>query len=561
MTKYLTPFINLLVYFGLLATSLSAATFDIDDGDVTALSDAILTSNANRQDDIINLAENGTYILDSVNNTEPYGNNGLPPLTFDNGHKLIINGNGSIIKRSSDPGVPEFRIFMLRDDADVTMNEVILFNGRAASGGAIFNRGGTLRINYSAVAGNSVHVDYAAGFRHGGGIRNGLSIQNPGRLYLSHSSIYSNEASDAGGGVFNGFLSSTVLENCTFFDNHARGGGGFFSYGTAHINNSTFSGNTDGKNHPTRSREGGGALMTVGSGAAVYISNSTFAGNSSGKDTGDIHLAGTGTAGLVEIGNTLLSKGPSGATLQRERGGTFISRGYNLSDDGGTDAFSHATDRNNTNLHLDPDGLKHNGGFTSTIALMPDSPAIDQGKRDTLASSPFSVITDQDQRGFARPYNHPSISNAPGGDGSDIGAFEEIPPLGIKDITATPAILWPPNRQMVPITIDVTATDNSNFNSASKVIAVTSNQPVTGPNGDWEITGDLTLNLRAQRSGGGARIYTITVESIDALGNVSTDTVIVTVPKQRVRGMDHHRSNQRGREGHGKDLRSGILRR
>jgi hypothetical protein len=56
-----------------------------------------------------------------------------------------------------------------------------------------------------------------------------------------------------------------------------------------------------------------------------------------------------------------------------------------------------------------------NGGPTPTHALLSGSPAIDQGNS-------FGVHTDQ--RGHHRPYNYTAIPNAPGGDGSDIGAFE-----------------------------------------------------------------------------------------------------------------------------------------
>jgi hypothetical protein len=56
-----------------------------------------------------------------------------------------------------------------------------------------------------------------------------------------------------------------------------------------------------------------------------------------------------------------------------------------------------------------------NGGFTLTHALLPGSPAIDQGNS-------FGIRTDQ--RGDERPFNNPLAPNAPGGDGSDIGAFE-----------------------------------------------------------------------------------------------------------------------------------------
>ena len=51
---------------------------------------------------------------------------------------------------------------------------------------------------------------------------------------------------------------------------------------------------------------------------------------------------------------------------------------------------------------------------------------------------------------------------------------------------------------------------------------------------DVEITGVLTLQLRAERSGSGpGRIYTATIECQDAAGNVSTRDVQVRVPHDR----------------------------
>jgi len=47
----------------------------------------------------------------------------------------------------------------------------------------------------------------------------------------------------------------------------------------------------------------------------------------------------------------------------------------------------------------------------------------------------------------------------------------------------------------------------------------------------WQITGNLTLNLRAERSGNGnGRVYTLIVGCTDASGNSSTKTTGVTVP-------------------------------
>ncbi len=76
--------------------------------------------------------------------------------------------------------------------------------------------------------------------------------------------------------------------------------------------------------------------------------------------------------------------------------------------------MSAITDQKNTDPKLAP--LGDNGGPTFTHALLIGSPAIDKGK--DLSG------TGKDQRGLTRPNDDPSITNAAGGDGSDIGAFE-----------------------------------------------------------------------------------------------------------------------------------------
>jgi hypothetical protein len=47
---------------------------------------------------------------------------------------------------------------------------------------------------------------------------------------------------------------------------------------------------------------------------------------------------------------------------------------------------------------------------------------------------------------------------------------------------------------------------------------------------DWRITGDLTVELRAERIGAAAqRIYTIYIETLDHAGNRTVSTATVTV--------------------------------
>ena len=104
---------------------------------------------------------------------------------------------------------------------------------------------------------------------------------------------------------------------------------------------------------------------------------------------------------------------------------------------------------------------------------------------------------------------------------------------------ATPSLgsLSPPNHQMVPITIAVSATDNLGPAPVCSVTGVTSNEAQIGlgdgdtPN-DWVLTGGLTLQLRAERAGGGdGRVYTVTITCVDGAGNPATRTTTVSVPK------------------------------
>lgn len=138
----------------------------------------------------------------------------------------------------------------------------------------------------------------------------------------------------------------------------------------------------------------------------------------------------------------------------------------------------------------------------------------------------------------------------------------------IKHIEVNPKVLWPPNHRMVPVKVTVKAFDACGCGPlVCKIISVTSNEPVNGLGDgdtapDWQITGDLTLKLRAERSGRGhGRVYTITVRCTDCAGNSSTRLVRVLVPRNLGdRDHDHDCDDERDHDdddhedhsGHGK---------
>jgi hypothetical protein len=110
-----------------------------------------------------------------------------------------------------------------------------------------------------------------------------------------------------------------------------------------------------------------------------------------------------------------------------------------------------------------------------------------------------------------------------GGGGSDTTAPDFL------SISATPNTISPPNQQMILVTVTASVHDDTDPMPLVRIYDVTANENISSA--DYEITGLLTVKLRADRDGNGSgRVYTIHVEAIDASGNRSTRTVTVAVP-------------------------------
>jgi hypothetical protein len=115
-----------------------------------------------------------------------------------------------------------------------------------------------------------------------------------------------------------------------------------------------------------------------------------------------------------------------------------------------------------------------------------------------------------------------------------VTVLDSKPPV-IHKLVARPSSLWPPNHKMVNVEVTPTVKDVCDARPRCRIDAVASSDPVTGKGDntrpDWRVTGDLSLDLRAERAGGGSgRTYSITVECTDASGNSATRTVAVKVP-------------------------------
>jgi CSLREA domain-containing protein len=164
----------------------------------------------------------------------------------------------------------------------------------------------------------------------------------------------------------NGTLS---LSRCTLRDN----GGGVFNEQTATLTNCTLSGN------------GNGVFNT----GTVNLEHCTLSSNSTGISN---------NAGIVNLRNSIV-----------------VANTTNISGNLSVDT-NNLKNMTAAQAGLDPAGLAANGGPTLTIALLPGSPAINQGNS--------SLTTDQ--RGVTRPQ----------GRASDIGSYEAIL-ITISDQTIT----------------------------------------------------------------------------------------------------------------------------
>jgi len=374
---------------------------------------------------------------------------------------LTITGPGAnvlTVRRASGVNTPEFRIFFIGNGARVTISGLTIRNGRDYNSGAILNDGATLTVN------NCVFTANSGGGYGGGGIMNDGSNANA-RLMVNNCVFDGNSAEFMAAGILNfstGGSANLTVNNCIFSNNSAFDGGAIVNYASggtaiAVVSNTTLTGNfaseqvgRAGAIHNNAVSVGGRATLTVSNctlsnnstdyaGGGIYnsagnlqVSNCTFSGNSANGNGGGIYTeydraavritncafsgnsAGSG-GGIycqgdttVTVGNTIFKSGASGENIYNAA--HFVSAGHNLSNDaaGGDNGvapgglLNQPGDIRNTNPQIAP--LADNGGPTKTMALLPNSPAINAGN-DAIAPP-------RDQRGYLRNGT------------SDIGAFE-----------------------------------------------------------------------------------------------------------------------------------------
>ena len=358
---------------------------DVDDGIPgiahCSLREAINAANANADTNTINFATGVTGMIALTNGQ----------LTINN--SVNINGPGAANLTVS--GNNSNRVFSLSGVPYATISGLTIANGSAADkGGGIFSLETTLRVSDCAIAGNHASVGGAIG-------------QQGGDLTVLRSTISANGSINSGGGIDVTYGTLKLLDSAVI-GNGSGGtyGGGIFIAGTLLMTNSTVSSNFG--------EFGGGICAPLGE---SFIVNSTISSNSASQSGGGIYFTPSRAEDKMILRNTLVAgnSAPNGPDCSSPISPLqpITSLDYNLIQNTNGCTITNLIAHNIYNLDPKLGPLADNGGPTPTHALLPDSPAIDQGSSGGLAT---------DQRGLPRIFNFPAYFDA--ADGSDIGAYE-----------------------------------------------------------------------------------------------------------------------------------------
>ena len=302
--------------------------------------------------------------------------------------------------------------------------------GGGGNGGGMYNAGQMLLrccTVASNLCGNGGNGDSSSRGGNAGAGGGGAGVFNAGTLSIGTSTISQNLCGNGGiggNGSFDGFGAIAPATGGIGGD-----GGGIHNAGSLNLTsctitlNQTGAGGQGGNSQsfgtlPTEEASGGpggdgGGVYNAGDNA-VILQNTLIAQNL-------INVGGGGGTNVDYYQPTILigNAGPYGIGF--DLAGNFTSVGFNLISisDGGTgmNGGVNSDQMGSLAAPINPllGPLQMNGGATPTHALLPGSPAIDQGN---------SLGLKTDQRGKSRPYKFQNISSPPGGDASDIGAFE-----------------------------------------------------------------------------------------------------------------------------------------
>lgn len=428
--------------------------FSISAGEITSISGLTITAAAGGA-----IANGATLTVTNVvfdANTDSNGG-----AITNSGVSLDVIGCTFSNNTNTGPAVSGSGGAAIFNSALATINNSTFTNNSTTSGaqgGAIDNRG-TMTITGSTFTGNTT---LGTGQNARGGA---IAVQSAGALTINNCTFDGNSSKKDGGAIYRqpnsgtpilAINNSSFTNNISNSDNTTDGDGGALSLsgpGSATITGSTFSGNS-----ANTGRVGGAIAVNM----PLTITNSTVSGNTAGNNGGGIYALGTATAIVDIINSTIVNNTATanGGGVQRASAtnpvnfrntivanntanggtspdvlGTFNSNGFNLIENTTGATFTGDTLTNVTGQDPMLAPLANNGGPTMTHAYTSfSSPVIDKGFNSAALAA--------DQRGFARTLDDPSIPNADGGDGTDIGAFEQQSPTA-ANVSVSGRVLTP----------------------------------------------------------------------------------------------------------------------
>ncbi len=232
---------------------------------------------------------------------------------------------------------------------------------------------------------------------------NNVTLRNSGLITSTM-----NCPGNCGGAIYN--AGALAITNSTFTKNLASGGGVIYNVGQIEISNSTFFENTANL---------GGAILNNGE---ATLTHATIAANKATQLGGGV--ANQSRAALQARGTLLAGNLVNNCT------GAILNLGYNL-DSGTSCGWGNA---NNSLSNTDPriGILTDNGGFTQTLMILPDSPALNR----VPGANGCGAWVYKDQRDAVRP--------EPEGVWCDIGAIEvpEANTLGLMLAGLSGLVAW-----------------------------------------------------------------------------------------------------------------------